>query len=548
MATNALRSLWAEPRPANAPDRGPRDWALVAALICWSVVEVVLRQDLAPRPLLLLAALAVLAPLPWRRTHPLVAVAVSFGTLTIVDIVRILTGSQGALPAQHLGDAGPDLRPVPVGLRSGGRKRPRRHPGLAAHHHTSPTPPAWPIRSRRTRSSCSPPRSAPRSAIARRSASATSTKPRPANANSSLASSTTPSPTTSRASPSRPKQDVPSRPPTPSVPSRPWPSSRTRRPAPSPSCAPSSACCAPRRTPSSRRSRAWPRSSSSPPMARRVPCVEVTLSGELDDLSPAVGAAIYRLAQESITNARRHARHATQVTVAVTGDADQVRLTVDDDGSAGWPAAPQQATAWWACGNAPHCSAAPSTPAPPPTGAGGSRRSCPEPGRHDDHQGPHRRRPAHRAHRADDAARRPTRHRGRRRGRRRARGSPPGAPAAPRRRPVRHPNAADGRHRSHPPTRRPRRHRPPADRGHHHLRPRRVRPRRPQGRRPRVPAQGRRTRPADPGHPRRRRRGRTDRTQRDRPTARSVRPRTDRHRRGSRSNRSPPARRKSSCR
>ena len=69
-------------------------------------------------------------------------------------------------------------------------------------------------------------------------------------------------------------------------------------------------------------------------MARRVPCVEVTLFGEFDDLSPAVGAAIYRLAQESITNARRHARHATQVTVAVTGDADQVRLTIDDDGSA----------------------------------------------------------------------------------------------------------------------------------------------------------------------------------------------------------------------
>ncbi len=65
------------------------------------------------------------------------------------------------------------------------------------------------------------------------------------------------------------------------------------------------------------------------------PCVEVTLTGELDDLSPAVRAAIYRLAQESITNARRHARHATRVTVAVTGDPDQVRLTVDDDGSSG---------------------------------------------------------------------------------------------------------------------------------------------------------------------------------------------------------------------
>src|SRR6478609_5589705 len=97
MATSALRSLWAEPRPTNAPDPGPRDWALVAALIGWSLVEVVLRRDLAPGPALLLYALAVIGPLPWRRRHPLAAVAVCFGTLTIVDIVRILIGSQGAL-------------------------------------------------------------------------------------------------------------------------------------------------------------------------------------------------------------------------------------------------------------------------------------------------------------------------------------------------------------------------------------------------------------------------------------------------------------------
>ncbi|HWU05240.1 MAG TPA: hypothetical protein VN520_02335, partial [Streptomyces sp.] len=96
MASSALRSLWAEPRPTNAPDREPRDWALVAALVGWSVGEVVFRQDLAPRPVLLLYALAVIGPLPWRRTHPLVAVAVCFGTLTTVDVVRIVTGSQGA--------------------------------------------------------------------------------------------------------------------------------------------------------------------------------------------------------------------------------------------------------------------------------------------------------------------------------------------------------------------------------------------------------------------------------------------------------------------
>ena len=81
------------------PNRGPRDWTLVAVLICWSLAEAVLRQDLAPRPLLLLAVLAVLGPLLWRRTHPLVAVAVSFGTLTIVDSVRIpFAMASAALP------------------------------------------------------------------------------------------------------------------------------------------------------------------------------------------------------------------------------------------------------------------------------------------------------------------------------------------------------------------------------------------------------------------------------------------------------------------
>jgi signal transduction histidine kinase len=60
--------------------------------------------------------------------------------------------------------------------------------------------------------------------------------------------------------------------------------------------------------------------------------VEVHLSGDLEDLSPSVGAATYRIAQESITNAMRHARHATRIVVAVAGERDQIRLTVRDDG------------------------------------------------------------------------------------------------------------------------------------------------------------------------------------------------------------------------
>ena len=65
------------------------------------------------------------------------------------------------------------------------------------------------------------------------------------------------------------------------------------------------------------------------------PRVEVELSGDLDALRPSVGAAMYRLAQESITNASQHARNATRIHVFVAGEDDCVRLTVRDDGDAG---------------------------------------------------------------------------------------------------------------------------------------------------------------------------------------------------------------------
>jgi signal transduction histidine kinase len=44
---------------------------------------------------------------------------------------------------------------------------------------------------------------------------------------------------------------------------------------------------------------------------------------------------MYRLAQEAITNATQHARHATRIDVRVADEADRVRLTVRDDGDGG---------------------------------------------------------------------------------------------------------------------------------------------------------------------------------------------------------------------
>lgn len=60
--------------------------------------------------------------------------------------------------------------------------------------------------------------------------------------------------------------------------------------------------------------------------------VDVELAGALDDLGPTVTATLYRLAQESITNAVRHAVNARRIQIRVEGDGDVIRMTVTDDG------------------------------------------------------------------------------------------------------------------------------------------------------------------------------------------------------------------------
>jgi signal transduction histidine kinase len=62
------------------------------------------------------------------------------------------------------------------------------------------------------------------------------------------------------------------------------------------------------------------------------PRVDVRLVGELDHVEPAVASAAYRIAQESVTNATRHARGATLVDVLVVGEPGTVRVRVADDG------------------------------------------------------------------------------------------------------------------------------------------------------------------------------------------------------------------------
>ena len=61
--------------------------------------------------------------------------------------------------------------------------------------------------------------------------------------------------------------------------------------------------------------------------------VDLELHGELEALPPAVDAAVYRIVQESVTNALRHAVDATEVVIRVTGEPREIRVTVQDDGA-----------------------------------------------------------------------------------------------------------------------------------------------------------------------------------------------------------------------
>lgn len=61
--------------------------------------------------------------------------------------------------------------------------------------------------------------------------------------------------------------------------------------------------------------------------------VAVEVRAGVGEVDPSVATTLYRLAQESVTNARRHARRPSRVDVVVDGDAERVTLRVTDDGS-----------------------------------------------------------------------------------------------------------------------------------------------------------------------------------------------------------------------
>jgi signal transduction histidine kinase len=323
-------SLWAEPRPPGPPGRGPRDWALTGVLAAAVLAEGLLRPGIPARAATVVMTLALVPALLWRRERPLLMVVVVFGVSGVVPLVTghqpdLVSGAFVLLPAYSLvrwgsgreivagvalilgkiglsGLAGSiplseviagflvmcTLFALAAALRYRGRLRAREldqakllererlardlHDTVA--HHVS----AMAIRAQ---AGIAVSRTSPDGAV-------DALRVIEAEAVRALAEMRT----MVRALRGGDPAEL----------------------APSPVVADLAELAGP---------------------SPEGPRVDVELVGDLRDLPPTLGTAIYRLAQESITNARRHARHATRIAVRVHGGDATVRLRVTDDGDGG---------------------------------------------------------------------------------------------------------------------------------------------------------------------------------------------------------------------
>ena len=336
MATDALRSLWVEPRPTNPPATSAADWALVAAFVGWAVNEAVLRDGMAPAPVLLIATLAAVVPLPWRRSHPLPAVLVAFGTLIVVDLFRMATGTQGALTSSvsatlvltyalfRWGSGRDAVRGLLVILTwlaitfvADVTTLTDTITGYAFFFFAAALGAAVRYRARIRIRDIQEAKARERDQLARELHDVV------AHHVSGIAIQAQAGRAVAATHPERAVDAL-----------------ATIEDAATRALTELRAIVGVLRDARHSALTPQPRMADIEQLATTgaaQPRVEVTLTGELTDLSPSVAAAVYRLAQESVTNSRRHARHATRVTVQVTGETDHVRLTVDDDGSTGSP-------------------------------------------------------------------------------------------------------------------------------------------------------------------------------------------------------------------
>lgn len=327
MFTTFIRSILAEPRAPDPPARVWWDWVLVSALLITAAGEAVLRPDVPARALATVVALAVIPVLLWRRTHPLLATAVGFGGGMVLLIPTIFDGVADAglyamacvllLPyALYRWASGPEalvgtaIVAVPAGLSIATSADPGEVIGgttvLVASFALGA---AMRYRALARQREVQQVRMLERGELARelhdtvahhvsaiaiqaqagRAVAATD----PASAVEALA--------VIEAEASRTLHEMRTM-------------VRVLRDGETADYAPQRGI------------------SDLEELTRMSPVVQVLRGGDLAGLPQPVEVAVYRICQESVTNAIRHSLHATAITVGVTGDVGVVRLRVHDDG------------------------------------------------------------------------------------------------------------------------------------------------------------------------------------------------------------------------
>ncbi|MEI5527428.1 sensor histidine kinase [Streptomyces brasiliscabiei] len=329
MTTNALSPLWAEPRAADAPERVSRDWVLVGVVMVTALLEGVLRDDVAWRPFATIVAVGLAPVLLWRRTHPLACVVVAFGTAMALGLASLLGGAPSvgldtmiyvlvlvyALVRWGSGReivTGLAVVAVAAGIGTvADYTGPADVIGVFAVLAAAADGAAFRYRAESWRRALDQSRSQERVGLARELhdivAHHVSAIAVQAQAGQAMAGQ-------------RPGAALEALVVIEGEASRTLAEMRAmvrvlRDGAP--------AECAPQ-----------PGVADLVSLARRapVPVVDVELPDDMDELPPQVDAAVYRLAQEALTNALRHARNASRVEIRVVESAGRLRLRVTDDG------------------------------------------------------------------------------------------------------------------------------------------------------------------------------------------------------------------------
>ena len=330
MITNALRSLWAEPRAADAPGRMLRDWVLVGALMVTALLEGVLRDDVTWRPLATIVAVGLAPVLLWRRTHPLACVVVAFGTATVLGLASLASGVSGVglitmifvlvlVYALVRWGAGREiviglavvLVAAVIGTIADYTGPAETIAGFALLAAVAADGAAFRYRAESWRRASDQIRSQERVGLARELhdmvAHHVSAIAVQAQAGRAMAGR-------------RPEAALEAL--------------SVIEGEASQTLAEMRAMVRVLRDGAPAEYTPQPGVADLASLARRhpVPVVDVELSGDLDGLPLQVDAAVYRLAQEALTNALRHARNASRVVIRVVEDAGRLRLRVTDDG------------------------------------------------------------------------------------------------------------------------------------------------------------------------------------------------------------------------